>query len=73
MNFVVTFSFKHDSQEIDTTLKDVRDKIFEEPKFEIIPTYQSQARKIVKQLLHCYHVAEEKEPTKDTLRNKQIS
>jgi hypothetical protein len=73
MNFVVTFSFKHDSQEIDTTLKEGRDKIFEEPKFEIILAYQSQARQTVKQLLHCYHVAEEKEPTEDTLRNIQIS
>jgi hypothetical protein len=30
-NFVVTFSFEHESPEIDTTLKVVRDRIFEEP------------------------------------------
>jgi hypothetical protein len=41
-------------------LKVVRDRIFEEPEFEIVPTYQKQARQIVKQLLHCYHVAKKK-------------
>jgi hypothetical protein len=43
----------------------VRDRIFEEPKFEIIPTYQRQAIHTVKQLLHCYHEAEAEEPGED--------
>jgi hypothetical protein len=50
-------------------LKVVRDEIFEEPRFEIIPTYQRQARWTIKQLLHYYHVAEAEEPTEDNLRN----
>jgi hypothetical protein len=50
----------------------VRDKIFEELEFEIVLAYQKQARQIVKQLLHCYHVVEEEDPTKDNLRNIQI-
>jgi len=37
---VVTYSFTHENLEIDTTLKVVRDRIFEEPKFEIIPSSQ---------------------------------
>jgi hypothetical protein len=43
-NFVITFSFEHESPEIDTTLKVVRDKIFEEPEVEIVTTYQNQKR-----------------------------
>jgi hypothetical protein len=62
---VVTFSFKHVSPKIDTVLKVIRDKIFEEPKFEIIPAYHNHTRQIVRQLLHCYHVVEEEDPSED--------
>jgi hypothetical protein len=57
---------------MDTTLKVVRDRIFEEPEFEIIPASQRQASQTVKQLLHCYHVAEAEEPEEDNLCNIQI-
>jgi hypothetical protein len=57
---------------MDTMLKVVRDRIFEELKFEIIPASQRQAIQIVKQLLHCYHVVEEKEPKEDNLCNIHI-
>jgi hypothetical protein len=53
-------------------LKVVRDMIFEEPEFEIIPASQRQASQTVKQLLHCYHVVEAEEPTEDNPRNIQI-
>jgi hypothetical protein len=43
----------------------VRDQIFEEPEFEILPSYQKQVRQTIKKLLHCYRVAKEEEPTKD--------
>jgi hypothetical protein len=54
-------------------LKVVRDKIFEEPKFEIIPTYEKQNIHTMKQLLHCYHVAEEEDQTYDNPSNIHIS
>jgi hypothetical protein len=63
-NFVITFSFEHENPMVDTTLKVVRDRIFEEPEFEIVTTYQNQNRQTVRQLLHCYHVAEE-DPTEE--------
>jgi hypothetical protein len=68
-NFVVTFSFEHEIPEINTTLKVVRDRLFEEPEFEIISTYQKQNRHTMKLLLHCYHVAEEEELAEDNPRN----
>jgi hypothetical protein len=57
---------------MDTTLKVVRDGIFEEPEFDIIPTSQRQASQTVKQLLHCYNVAEAEEPEEYKLCNIQI-
>jgi hypothetical protein len=47
-NFVITFSFEYEIPEIDTTLKVIRGKIFQEPKFEIVITYQSQTRQFVR-------------------------
>jgi hypothetical protein len=44
IEFVVTFSFKNEILEIYTTLKVVRDNIFEEPEFEIFPTYHKKTR-----------------------------
>jgi hypothetical protein len=38
-NFVIAFSFEHESPQIDKTLKEVRDVIFEEPKVEMGTTY----------------------------------
>jgi hypothetical protein len=49
-NFVITFYFEHENPEINTTMKVIRDKIFEEPKFEIIPTYQNRTRQTFKEL-----------------------
>jgi hypothetical protein len=37
----------------------VREKIFEEPEFEIITSYHNHKRHTVIQLLHCYHVIED--------------
>jgi hypothetical protein len=39
-NFVITFTFEHEIQNIGTTLKVVRDMIFKEPEVEIVTTYQ---------------------------------
>jgi hypothetical protein len=58
-NFVITFEFEHESPKIDTTLKFIMDRIFEEIQFEIVTTYQNQNRQIVRHLLHCYHVVED--------------
>jgi hypothetical protein len=69
-NFVITFAFEHENPEIDTTLKLVRDRIFEEPEVEIVTTYQNQKRQTVRQLLHCYHVAED-DPTEENPCNIQ--
>jgi hypothetical protein len=66
-NFVITFSFEHESPKIDTTLKVVRDMIFKEPEAKIVTTYQT--RQMVQQLLHYYHVTEEEDPTKENLCN----
>ena len=41
-NFVITFSFEHESPKIDTTLKVVRDMIFKEHEVEIVTTYQTR-------------------------------
>jgi hypothetical protein len=38
-NFVITFSFEHENPKIYTTLKLVKDKIFEELEVEIVTTY----------------------------------
>jgi hypothetical protein len=69
---VVTFSFENESPKIDIALKVVRDNIFEEPKFEIIPTYQNQKRQTIRQLLHCYHVTKEDDPAEENPCNIQI-
>jgi len=53
-------------------LNAIKDKIFEEPNFQIILSYQRQDSQTIKQLLHSYHVAEAKEPTKDNPCNIQI-
>jgi len=51
----------------------VRDVIFEELEFKIVPSYQKQARQIVKHLLHFYHVAEaEDDPKEYNMCNIQI-
>ena len=50
-------------------LEVVRERIFEGLKFEIVPSYQKHARQIVKQLLHCYHVAKEKDLAEDNSCN----
>jgi hypothetical protein len=67
---VITFSFEHESSKIDTSLKAVRDKIFEEPKVKIVTTYYS--RQIVRQFLYCYNVAEDEDPTEENSHNIQI-
>jgi hypothetical protein len=38
-NFVITFSFEHENPEIDTSLKLVKERIFEEPEFESVTTF----------------------------------
>jgi hypothetical protein len=43
-NFVITFAFEHENPLVDTKLKLVRDRIFEEPKFEIVTAYQNHNR-----------------------------
>jgi hypothetical protein len=45
---------------------------FDEPEVEIITEYQQQNKKIVKELLSCYHV-EEETPDEDDPRNIQIT
>jgi hypothetical protein len=59
-NFIVTFSFEHENPNMDSKLKQIRGEIFiQETEVEIITKYQQQNRKIVKELLSCYHVQEE--------------
>jgi hypothetical protein len=59
-NFTLTFSFEHENPNIDTTLKQIRNIIFiEEPKVEAITEVQQWNKKIVKDILSCYHVQEE--------------
>jgi hypothetical protein len=41
---VITFSFEHESIKIDTTLKVVREGIFEKTEVDIVTTYQNQKR-----------------------------
>jgi len=38
-NFVITFAFEHDNPKMDTTLKLVKERIFEEPGVEIVISY----------------------------------
>jgi hypothetical protein len=71
-NFLVTFSFEHESPEIDTPLKVVRDMIFEEPEVDIVTTYWHHKRQTTRQLLPCYHVVEEEDPTEDNPRDFNI-
>jgi hypothetical protein len=58
-DFVITFAFEHENPEIDTTLKLVRDRIFEELEVDIVTAYRNQKRQIVRQSLHCYYVVED--------------
>jgi hypothetical protein len=59
-NFTVTFSFEHENPSIDTALKWIRNVIFiEELEVEAITEVQQRNKKIVKDLLSCYHVQEE--------------
>jgi hypothetical protein len=46
--FLVIFSFEHESPEIDTTLKVVRDRNFEYLEVEIVTSYQNQKRHAVR-------------------------
>jgi hypothetical protein len=62
---VITISFDDESPKIDMKMKVVRERIFEEPEVDIVTTYQK--KQTVRQLLHCYHVTEEEDPTKVTL------
>ena len=56
-NFTVTFSFEHESPNIDATLKQIRGVIFiKDPEFELITKEQQQNKQIVKELLSFYHV-----------------
>ena len=66
--FFITFTFEHENKEIDTTLKLVRDRIFEEIEVQIVTTYHNQKRHKVRQLLHCYHIAEE-DPVEENTHN----
>jgi hypothetical protein len=47
-NFVITFTFDHENLEIDTTVRSVRDRIFEEPEVEILIAYQNQKKQTVR-------------------------
>jgi hypothetical protein len=71
-NFVITFAFEHENPEIDTTLKLIKERIFEEPEVEIVTTYHNQNRQTVRQLLHCYHIAED-DPTEENPCDIQIT
>jgi len=70
-NLVITFEFENESTKIDTTLKLVRDRIFEEPEVEVVKSYQKQNQQIVKQLLHYCHLVEE-DPTEENSCNIEI-
>ena len=69
-NFVFTFSFENERVQIYTTLKLVKDKIFEEPKVKVVTTYQK--KQTIIQLLHYYHVIEEQDPPEENPHNTQI-
>jgi hypothetical protein len=59
-NFTVTFSFDHESPNMDAALKWIRNIIFiEEPKVETITEVQQRNKKTFKDLLSSYHVQEE--------------
>ena len=71
-NFIVTFSFEHEKPNIDATHNKIRGVIFiKEPKVEHIKEEQQWNRKIVKELLSCYHVQEEL-PDEDDMHDIQI-
>jgi hypothetical protein len=44
---------------IDATLKLIKENIFQELEVEIETSYHNHNRKIIRQLLHYYHVAED--------------
>jgi hypothetical protein len=71
-NFIVTFSFKHENPNIDSSLKHIRGVIFiNEPEVELITEEQQRKKQTIKGLFSCYHVQEEA-PDEDDLRNIQI-
>jgi hypothetical protein len=70
---VVTFSFEHENPNIGSSLKLIQGMIFfEEPEVEIITNYHQQNRQIVKELITCYHVADDT-PEEDDPCNIQIT
>jgi hypothetical protein len=70
---VVTLSFEHENPNINSSMKLIQGMIFfEEPEVEIITKYQKRNRQIVKDLLSCYHVAEDT-PEEDDTCNIQIT
>jgi hypothetical protein len=52
---------------MDITLKVVRDMVFEESEVDIVTRYKK--KQTVRQLLHCYHVAEEEELVEENPQN----
>ena len=44
---------------IDAAMELIKDNIFEEPKVEIVISYQNHNRQTMRQLLHCYHIVED--------------
>jgi hypothetical protein len=71
-NFVITFSFEDENPMVDTPLKVARDRIFEEPEFEIVRAYQNQNRHTNRNLLHYYHIAKE-DPIEENQHDIQIT
>jgi hypothetical protein len=70
--FTVTFSFKHENPNIDSTLKQITELIFlKEQEVELIIEEKHQNIQTVKELLSCYHV-QEGEPDEDDPWNIQI-
>jgi len=71
-NFVITFAFEHENPMMDATPKLIKERIFEEPKVDIVTTYQNQKQQIVRRLLHCYQVAKY-DPIEEKPRDIQIT
>lgn len=67
---MITVSFQYGSPKIDTSLKVVREKIFEEPEVDVVWEYQK--KQTVGQLLHFYHVTEEEDPVEENPWNIHI-
>ena len=69
---MITFAFEHENPEIDTTLKLIKVRIFEEPEVEILIDYQNLNWKTIRQLLHYYHVAKD-DPIEENPHDIQIT